>query len=141
MAKAKIGDTVKVHYTGTLEDGREFDSSRDRDPLEFTIGGNQVIKGFEKAVEGLEPGDEITVTIPPSEGYGDYDETLRRVFDISQFPKELDLKPGMMLNVQGENGVATFTVVDILGNDVILDGNPPLVGRDLIFNIKLMEIL
>jgi peptidylprolyl isomerase len=117
MAKAKKGDTVKVHYTGKLEDGREF------------------------AVEGLEPGEEITVTIPPSEGYGDYDETLRRVFDLSQFPKDLELKPGMMLNVQGEQGVATFTVVDILGNEVVLDGNPPLVGRDLIFTIKLVEIL
>jgi FKBP-type peptidyl-prolyl cis-trans isomerase 2 len=142
MAKAKIGDKVKVHYTGTLEDGRQFDSSKERDPLEFTIGGNQVIKGFENAVEGLEVGEEVTVTILPSEGYGEYDETLRRVFDLSQFPADMDLKPGMMLNAQGESGrVATFTVVDILGNEVILDGNPPLVGRDLIFTIELVGIV
>jgi FKBP-type peptidyl-prolyl cis-trans isomerase 2 len=142
MSKAKNGDTVKVHYTGTLEDGTEFDSSRERDPLEFTIGGKQVIPGFENAVIGLEEGEKKTIKIPPAEGYGEYDEKLRFVFDKSQFPKDLELKPGLRLNMQGEGDkVAVFTVVDILGDEVILDGNHPLVGRTLVFDLELVEIV
>lgn len=141
MSKAKSGDTVKVHYTGTLEDGTLFDSSRERDPLEFTIGGKQVIPGFENAVVGLEEGEKTSITIPPSEGYGEYDEKLRFVFDKSQFPSDLELKPGLRLNMQGEGDkVAVFTVVDILGDEVILDGNHPLVGRTLLFELELIEI-
>ena len=142
MSKAKSGDTVKVHYTGTLEDGTQFDSSLEREPLEFTIGGKQVIPGFENAVIGLEEGEKTTIKIPPSEGYGEYDEKLRFVFDKSQFPNDLDLKPGLRLNMQGEGGkVAVFTVVDILGDEVILDGNHPLVGRTLVFDLELVEII
>lgn len=142
MSKAKNGDTVKVHYTGTLEDGTEFDSSREREPLEFTIGGKQVIPGFENGVIGLEEGETITIKIPPTEGYGEYDEKLRFVFDKSQFPKDLELKPGLRLNMQGEGGkVAVFTVVDILGDEVILDGNHPLVGRTLVFDLELVKIV
>ncbi len=142
MSKAKSGDTVKVHYTGTLEDGTQFDSSLEREPLEFTIGGKQVIPGFENAVIGLEEGEKTTIKIPPSEGYGEYDEKLRFVFDKSQFPNDLDLKPGLRLNMQGEGDkVAVFTVVDILGDEVILDGNHPLVGRTLVFDLELVEII
>lgn len=142
MSKAKNGDTVKVHYTGTLEDGTQFDSSREREPLEFTIGGKQVIPGFENAVVGLQEGEKITIKIPPADGYGEYDEKLRFVFDKSQFPKDLDLKPGLRLNMQGEGDkVAVFTVVDILGDEVILDGNHPLVGRTLVFDLELVEIV
>lgn len=142
MSKAKNGDTVKVHYTGALEDGTLFDSSREREPLEFTIGGKQVIPGFENAIIGLEEGGETVVKIPPEEGYGEYDEKLRFVFDKSQFPKDLELKPGLMLNMNGENGkVAVFSVVDILGDEVILDGNHPLVDKTLVFDIELVEII
>ena len=142
MSKAKTGDKVKVHYTGTLEDGTQFDSSREREPLEFTIGGQQVIPGFENAVIGLEEGEITSIEIPPSEGYGDYDEKLRFVFDKSQFPNDLELKPGLRLNMQGEGDkVAVFTVVDILGDEVVLDGNHPLVGRTLLFDLELVEIL
>jgi len=142
MSKAKSGDTVKVHYTGTLEDGTQFDSSLEREPLEFTIGGKQVIPGFENAVIGLEEGEKTTIKIPPSEGYGEYDEKLRFVFDKSHFPNDLDLKPGLRLNMQGEGDkVAVFTVVDILGDEVILDGNHPLVGRTLVFDLELVEII
>src|SRR6056297_1292593 len=142
MSKAKSGDTVKVHYTGTLEDGTLFDSSREREPLEFTIGGKQVIPGFETAVVGLEEGEKTSIKIPPSEGYGEYDEKLRFIFDKSQFPNDLELKPGLRLNMQGEGDkVAVFTVVDILGDEVILDGNHPLVGRTLLFDLELIEIL
>ncbi|MEA1884505.1 MAG: peptidylprolyl isomerase [Thermotogota bacterium] len=142
MSKAKNGDTVKVHYTGTLEDGTEFDSSREREPLEFIIGGKQVISGFENGVIGLEEGEKTTIKIPPAEGYGEYDEKLRFVFDKSQFPKDLELKPGLRLNMQGEGDkVVVFTVVDILGEEVILDGNHPLVGRMLVFDLELVEIV
>ncbi len=142
MSKAKSGDTVKVHYTGTLEDGTLFDSSREREPLEFTIGGKQVIPGFENGVVGLEEGEKTSIKIPPSEGYGEYDEKLRFIFDKSQFPNDLELKPGLRLNMQGEGDkVAVFTVVDILGDEVILDGNHPLVGRTLLFELELIEIV
>jgi len=142
MSKAKNGDTVKVHYTGTLEDGTQFDSSLKREPLEFTIGGKQVIPGFENAVIGLEEGEKTTIKIPPAEGYGEYDEKLRFVFDKSQFPEDLELKPGLRLNMQGEGDkVAVFTVVDILDDQVILDGNHPLVGRTLVFDLELIEIV
>ena len=142
MSKAKSGDTVKVHYTGTLEDGTLFDSSREREPLEFTIGGKQVIPGFENGVVGFEEGEKTSIKIPPSEGYGEYDEKLRFIFDKSQFPNDLELKPGLRLNMQGEGDkVAVFTVVDILGDEVILDGNHPLVGRTLLFELELIEIV
>ena len=142
MSKAKSGDTVKVHYTGTLEDGTLFDSSREREPLEFTIGGKQVIPGFENGVVGLEEGEKTSIKIPPSEGYGEYDEKLRFIFDKSQFPNDLELKPGLRLNMQGEGDkVAVFTGVDILGDEVILDGNHPLVGRTLLFELELIEIV
>jgi len=142
MSIAKSGDTVKVHYTGTLEDGTMFDSSLEREPLEFIIGGKQVIPGFETAVIGLEEGEKTSVKISPAEGYGEYDEKLRFVFDKSQFPENLELKPGLRLNMQGEGDkVAVFTVVDILGDEVILDGNHPLVGRTLLFDLELIEIL
>ncbi len=142
MAKAETGNKVKVHYKGSLKDGTVFDDSREREPLEFEIGGGTVIPGFEKAVVGMEPGETKEVTVPPGEAYGDYDEKLRFVFEKSQFPDDLELKPGLRLNMKGENGkVAVFTVVDVLGDEVVLDGNHPLVGRELVFDIELMEIL
>ncbi|HRW33556.1 MAG TPA: peptidylprolyl isomerase [Thermotogota bacterium] len=142
MSKAKMGDTVQVHYTGSLEDGTQFDTSLEREPLEFKIGGHQVIPGFENAVIGMEKGEKTTIRIPPEEGYGEYDEKLRFIFDKSQFPNDLELEPGLRLNVPGEGGkVALFTVVDILGDEVILDGNHPLVGQTLIFDLELVGIL
>ncbi len=142
MSTAKNGDTVKVHYTGALEDGTIFDSSKEREPLEFTIGAKQVIPGFENAIIGLEEGGTTNTKIPPEEGYGEYDEKLRFIFDRSQFPEDMDLQPGLRLNMQGEGGkVAVFSVVDILGDEVVLDGNHPLVGRTLVFELELIEIV
>ncbi|MEF2145318.1 MAG: peptidylprolyl isomerase [Desulfovibrionaceae bacterium] len=140
MAKAKEGDKVKVHYTGTLEDGSEFDSSLDREPLEFVLGQGHVIEGFEKAVLGMEPGDSVSVSISPEEGYGARNDDLIFEVERSQMPPDLDPEEGMILEVQTEHGPAQLTVTSINGDNVTLDGNPPLAGKTLNFELSLVEI-
>ena len=138
---AQKGDTVAVHYTGKLDDGEVFDSSRDRDPLEFEIGSGQVIPGFDRAVEGLEIGESREVTLKPDEGYGEPREDLVVDVDRSQFPDEEDPTVGRQVQVQvapGQNRVATITGIE--DESVTLDLNHPLAGKELTFDVELVEI-
>lgn len=142
MTQAKSGDSVKVHYTGKLEDGSVFDSSRDREALEFTIGENQVIAGFEEAVEGMEPGDKETVTVAPEKGYGERVEALVADVEKDQFPADVEPEVGQRFQVSQENGQNVVVEIVEIGNDVIkLDANHPLAGKELTFEIELLEVV
>ena len=142
MTAAKTGDTVKVHYTGTLSDDTEFDSSHGGEPLEFTIGQNMVIPGFENGVVGMSPGESRKVSIPAQDAYGPYNNDLVAVVPRSQVPPELELSLGMVLQVRStEGGIARAIVRDITEADVTLDLNHPLAGQDLVFEIELVEIV
>lgn len=141
MAQAKNGDTVKVHYTGKLDDGTVFDSSLERDPLEFILGSGMVIPGFENAVEGMSVGESKEVTIPSAEAYGDYRDDMRIEVQRDQIPENIKPELGQLLQLRTEDGGATVvTVTSITDDTVTLDANHPLAGRDLIFDLKLVEI-
>lgn len=138
---AAEGDTVLVDYTGTLEDGTEFDSSRDRGPLEFTLGAGQMIPGFENAVYGMKKGQSKTFTIPPEEAYGPYDEELLIEVDRKDLPEEVVLEVGTYITVTYSSGMSqNVPIVEITETTVILDANPPLAGKDLTFEITLVDI-
>lgn len=139
--EAKSGDTVKVHYTGTLADGTQFDSSRGQEPLEFKLGQGQMISGFEEAVVGMSPGENKTVVIASEDAYGERNEAMVQQVPRSAIPPEIELVPGMLLQAQGPDGESIrFTVADFNDEEVKVDGNHPLAGRDLTFNLELVEI-
>ena len=141
MAEAKQGDTVKVHYTGKLEDGLVFDSSANREPLEFTLGEGQIIPGFEEGVVGLGPGDSTTVTVPPEKGYGAYRDDLVMAVERAQLPEDMDPQVGQRLQSQQDDGqTIVFTVTETAEESITLDANHPLAGKDLVFEIELVEI-
>jgi peptidylprolyl isomerase len=141
MAKAKTGDTVKVHYTGKLKDDTVFDTSANRDPLQFTLGEGQVIPGFEKAVIGMKPGESKTTEIPVDEAYGPHHKEMVLVVARSQFPAELEPKVDQRLQMSRSDGQKILvTVTAVSEENVTLDGNHPLAGKDLIFDIELVEI-
>ena len=141
MTQAKRGDTVKVHYTGKLDDGTVFDSSEDREPLEFAIGAGNVIPGFEQAVLGMSPGDSKTTTIASAEAYGPYYEERVLVVDRQQMPADLPVDVGATLQIQQQDGmVIPVVITDINEGAVTLDANHPLAGEDLTFEIRLMAI-
>lgn len=140
MAEAKAGDTVRVHYTGTLNDGQEFDSSRGREPLEFTLGTGQVIPGFDDAVTGMQPGDEKKVTLPADEAYGQRRDDLVLQVERSQFPPHIQPQVGQQLQLQNGDQVLVVTVVEVGADRVTLDANHPLAGQDLTFNLQLVSI-
>lgn len=139
--KAQQGDTVAVHYTGKLDSGEVFDSSRGRDPLEFEVGSGQVIPGFDQAVEGLEVGESREVRIEPDEGYGPPREDLVVDVDRTQFPGDVEPEVGQQVQVQvapGQNRVATIT--EISDDAIQLDLNHPLAGKALSFDVELVDI-
>lgn len=142
MSDAKKGDTVKVHYTGRLDDGSVFDSSLDGEPLKFIIGEGHVIQGFEEAVEGMSPGEKKTVRIEFEKAYGPhYDEGVI-VVERSGLPEDLKPKVGDVLQIPQHDGDPLIvTVKEITDTTITLDANHPLAGKDLIFEIELMEIL
>lgn len=141
MAQAKKGDTVSVHYTGKLSDGSVFDSSQERDPIEFEIGAGQVIPGFENEVAGMEPGDSKTIEIAADEAYGSYRDDMVVVVNRSQFPEEVTPEVGQMYEIpQPNQQVITAQITNIEGADVTLDANHPLAGKDLTFDLELVEI-
>ncbi len=142
MAEAKYGDTVKVHYTGKLDDGTVFDTSVNEDPLQFTIGGGQIISGFEQAVVGMKPGESKTVRIPADEAYGQRREDLILEVERSQLPEGLKPEVGLQLQSRQPDGrIIVLTITDITESHVTLDANHPLAGEDLTFEIQLIEIL
>ena len=141
MAQAKNGDTVKVHYTGKLNDGTVFDSSANRAPLEFTLGQGNVIPGFDHAVVGMEPGETKTAEIPAAQAYGPYQDEMIIQVTRDQFPEDVEPEVGQQLQVQQANGNSfVVSITDITGDQVTLDGNHPLAGQDLTFDIELVEI-
>jgi peptidylprolyl isomerase len=141
MAQAKPGDTVKVHYTGKLDDGTVFDSSADRDPLEFTIGEGNIIPGFERAVVGMSKGESKTEVIPTNEAYGPYQEEMVVTIDRQQMPPEINPEVGQQLHIQQPDGnVLPVIVTDVSDGTVTLDANHPLAGENLTFDINLVEI-
>nr|HID13942.1 peptidylprolyl isomerase [Anaerolineae bacterium] len=142
MAQAKYGDTVRVHYTGKLEDGTVFDTSIDRDPLQFTIGEGQIIPGFEQAVVGMDPGESKTAKVPADEAYGPHLEEMVQVVDRNQFPVDLEPKVGDYLQIRLADGrTIVVMVTDVSESSVTLDANHPLAGKDLTFDIRLVEIV
>jgi len=142
MAQAKVGDTVKVHYEGLLDDGSVFDSSIGGEPFEFVIGQEMVIPGFENAVVGMNVGETKSVEIPPEEGFGDYSEDLQITLERSQLPSNIDPKLGMRLEIRFQEGdIRYFIVRELTEDDVTLDGNHPLAGQEIVLKIELLEIL
>lgn len=138
---AQKGDTVTVHYTGKLDDGEVFDSSRQRDPLEFEVGSGQVIPGFDRAVEGLEVGESTEVRLEPEEGYGQPRDDLLVDVERARFPTDSEPEVGQQVQVQvapGENRVATITSIE--AEAITLDLNHPLAGQALTFDVELVGI-
>lgn len=141
MTQAKSGDTVKIHYTGKLEDGTVFDSSTSRDPLEFELNAGQVIPGFEQAVVGMTPGESKTEKIPMHQAYGPHREEMILEVNRQQMPPELEPEIGQQLQLQQPNGrVVPVLVTEVTESMVKLDANHPLAGQDLTFDIQLVEI-
>ncbi len=141
MSEVKIGDKVKVHYTGRLNDGSEFDSSKDREPLEFEVGSQQVISGFENSVIGLKAGESVTVNIPADEAYGPRIDEMVLQIDKDKLPPDFNPELGQKFQLPQENGQNVIvTVTDITETQIELDANHTLAGKDLTFDIKLVEI-
>ena len=141
MSKAKDGDTVKVHYTGKLEDGTTFDSSKDREPLELTIGAGNIIPGFQKGVIGMEKGGSKTITIPPEEAYGHVQDGLIAKVKKENFPEKITPVIGEQLQLRQQDGNVVNVIIKEIEEDMVtLDANHPLSGKTLIFDIELVEI-
>lgn len=142
MQTAKKGDKVKVHYHGKLTDGTTFDSSEGRSPLEFEVGSGQVIPGFDEGVTGLQIGEKRTVNIPADQAYGQVSEEQIVEFPKDQFPPEMTPEVGMPISMSNDQG-QTFQVVikEVKEESVILDANHPLAGKDLVFDIELVDII
>jgi peptidylprolyl isomerase len=142
MPQAKTGDTVRLHYVGSLPDGDVFDSSTGREPLEFVLGAGSVIAGFDDGVLGMSPGESKTVEIPADRAYGPrYEE---RVFDVekARLPHDLQVEVGQQLRMgQPDGRSVTVTVTSVTPNSITLDGNHPLAGKDLVFEVQLVEIV
>lgn len=141
MANARTGDTVRVHYTGKLEDEQVFDSSSGREPLEFTLGEGRVIPGFERAVEGMEVGEARTVTIPSVEAYGPRRDEMVATIERTQFPPDIEPQVGQQLQMNQNGQTIPVRVAEVSEQSVTLDANHPLAGRDLTFELELVEIV
>jgi peptidylprolyl isomerase len=142
MIKAKSGDTVKVHYKGYLVDGSLFDSSIDKEPFEFTIGQKMVLPGFENTVIGMKEGDTQTLTLAAEDAYGHRREDLVVTIPKSRIPRHTNPQLGSVMQVHlKEEEVMNVTIIDITDDTIILDGNHPLAGRNLTFNIELLEVI
>ena len=141
MSKAKKGDVVKVHYKGKLNSGEQFDSSEGREPLEFTVGAGQMIAGFDAAIPGMVVGEKKTIVIAPENAYGNKNEEAIIEFPKSSIPPDMKLEPGMKLQLRNEAGHPIPVIVtEVKDEVVILDANHELAGKELIFDIELVEI-
>lgn len=142
MKKAKTGDTVQVNYTGKFDDGMIFDSSKGREPLEFTIGDHQVIPGFEDAIVGMQEGENKTIHINADDAYGKHHKELVIEVEKIRIPKNINVKLGQQLQINSENGeLINVIVTGINDTTVTLDANHPLAGKDLNFDIELVKIV
>lgn len=137
---ARPGDTVRIHYTGTLKDGTEFDSSREREPLAFTVGAGEVIPGFDAAVTGMSVGDRRTVTIPADQAYGPQRDELIVAVPRAQVPPQITPRVGQRLQVGSGDQAMMVVVREVSDEAIVLDGNHPLAGEDLTFALELVEV-
>ena len=141
MSQAKAGDSVKIHYTGTLDDGTQFDSSDGREPLAFELGSGQVIPGFDKAVDGMSVGETKSVNIPAEDAYGPHHPQMIQEVPRSAMPDDLEPAEGMGLQAQGPDGqVLNLVVTGVQEDSITVDGNHPLAGKALNFDIELVSI-
>ena len=141
MAQAKNNDIVKVHYTGKLNDGTVFDSSKERDPLRFQLGQGQIIPGFEQAVIGMSPGESKSINIPSEQAYGQRREELIQEVPRQQLPNDMEFKVGQRLQLgQDKEQQMIVEVTDVSESSITLDANHPLAGEELLFDIELVEI-
>lgn len=141
MKQVKEGDVVKVHYTGKLTNGEQFDSSVGREPLEFTVGAGQMIKGFDAAMPGMNLGEKKTINIAPEDAYGPRSEEAIIEFPKANVPADMNLEPGMPLTLSNQAGQPVpVIVVEIKEEVIVLDANHFLAGQELIFDIELVEI-
>ncbi len=141
MQQVKKGDTIQVHYHGTLTDGSIFDTSSGRDPLEFEVGGGMVIEGFDNGVVGMAIGEKRTVEIPADQAYGPKNDDMVMEFPIDRFPADLVPEVGMQLNMSNNQGEQfPVVIVEVADEHVLLDANHPLAGKDLIFDLELVSI-
>lgn len=142
MSKAKDGDTVKVHYTGKLNNGEVFDTSKEREPFEFKIGGQAVIPGFEKGVVGMGVGDTKTIEISPEDAYGEKKEELVVEVQKSELPEDITPSVGQRLQIKQQDGnPIVVTITDMNEDNITLDANHPLAGYTLFFDVELVEII
>lgn len=141
MSQVKQGDTVQIHYTGTLADGSVFDSSAGRDPLEFTVGSGQIIPGLDAAMEGMSVGEKRLVEIPSDQAYGPVHPEARRAVPREEIPEEVPMEVGTQVHAHNEQGqMMTLTIIEITDAHVVLDANHPLAGKDLTFDVELVSI-
>lgn len=142
MTQIKNGDVVRIHYTGRLTDGTEFDSSTGREPLEFEFGSGQIIPGIEHNVTNMEVGEKQTVTVPADEAYGPRDDTRVQAIPRTAIPENVEVDVGTRLQANTPEGQpVNLTVVDLDDSSVTVDANHPLAGRDLVFDIELVEVI
>lgn len=141
MAEIKQGDTVRIHYTGTLSDGSVFDSSEGRDPLEFTFGEGQIIPGLENGMDGMRVGDKRKVEVPADQAYGPVMDEARRAVPREDIPAEIPMELGTQVQAHNEEGqVMTLSIHEVTDTHVVLDANHPLAGKDLTFDIELVSL-
>ena len=140
--QAKKGDKVKVHYHGRLIDGTTFDSSQDRQPLEFEVGSGMVIKGFDDGITGMKVGDKKTINIPAENAYGEKNAEMIIEYPKAQFPEHIELQVGTPLVMSSASGQQfQVKIIEIKDDVVVLDANHPLAGEELIFDLELVEIV
>ena len=140
MTDVHSGDTVRVHYTAKLADGTEFDSSAGRQPLEFQVGAGQIIPGLDRKVEGMAVGEKNTVTVPAEEAYGARDENQVQAVPRSSVPADVEVGSKLEANTADGRQIA-LTVVNVDDDQVTVDANHPLAGRDLVFDVEVVEIV
>ena len=136
----QIGNVVSLHYTGTLSDGTVFDTSLDREPLEFTVGDEMLIPGFEAAVIGRTVGDKFSVIISPDDAYGEYSEELVFELPLSEVPQDITPEVGTTLELVGDDGELEVTIIDLTEETVLLDANHELAGEQLTFEIEILAV-
>lgn len=142
MTQAQTGDTVRIHYIGTLTDGTQFDTSIGGDPLQFQLGSGQIIPGLERGIDGMGLGEKQRVVVPAAEAYGEHDPQKVQQVPRSVIPAEVPLERGLQLQAQTPQGIPVVVVVtEVSSEAVTLDGNHPLAGQDLVFDVELVDIV
>jgi peptidylprolyl isomerase len=141
MTQAKPGDKLRLHYTGTLDDGTVFDTSAGSEPLEFTLGAGEIIPGLDEGVTGMSVGETRSVRVEPADAYGEHDPDRVQAVPLSQVPEDIPTETGTQLQVQTSSGqVMNVTVAGKTDSDLLLDTNHPLAGKALTFDVELVEI-